>query len=425
MRKSKCIIVLLFFLFTSQAFAAECGDVNLNGAVDIVDALLVAKYYVGSNPSNFNKEVADVNGDKNIDIVDALNIAQFYVSLISELSGCENEPKPSGKGDISLNDPVPGWASMSGGTTGGGTNMSNAVTVRSMGDLKKHAGGTDKKIILLEPGTYKGALLIGANKTIIGTKPGVVVKGYIQMRADKKDASGNKATHNIIIRNIAVQGDPCSEMRECRDGPDAIYMGGGAHHIWLDHLDVYDGQDGNCDATKAADFITVSWTQFRYTYNKPHRFSNLIAGKDSETESKGKLKMTYMLCWWGKGVEQRQPRGRFGDIHCFNNYHNSKSNENGKLYAIGPGFDMAIIVENCVFEMGPKSKAFKLTSYPGWRGVLGKGNIGESKKGYPMNPNEGKVFKIPYKYNLIPAENVAGVVTAKTGGAGNTCVFNK
>jgi hypothetical protein len=57
------------------------GDVNGSGAVDIVDALLVAQYYVGLTPSSFNATLADVNCSGGVDIVDALLIAQYYVGL--------------------------------------------------------------------------------------------------------------------------------------------------------------------------------------------------------------------------------------------------------------------------------------------------------------------------------------------------------
>jgi hypothetical protein len=58
------------------------GDVNASGSIDIVDALLVAQYYVGLNPSNFNLNAADTNCDGSVNIVDALLIAQYYVGLI-------------------------------------------------------------------------------------------------------------------------------------------------------------------------------------------------------------------------------------------------------------------------------------------------------------------------------------------------------
>lgn len=59
------------------------GDVNGSGTVDIVDALLIAQYYVGLNPASFNPAVADVNCSSSIDIVDALLVAQYYVGLVS------------------------------------------------------------------------------------------------------------------------------------------------------------------------------------------------------------------------------------------------------------------------------------------------------------------------------------------------------
>jgi arabinoxylan arabinofuranohydrolase len=60
------------------------GDVNDDGSIDIVDALLIAQYYVGLNPSGFVAANADTNCDGSIDIVDALLVAQYYVGLIVE-----------------------------------------------------------------------------------------------------------------------------------------------------------------------------------------------------------------------------------------------------------------------------------------------------------------------------------------------------
>lgn len=62
---------------------ANLGDVDNDGDIDIIDALLVAQYYVGLNPANFDQSKADVNCDGAITIVDALLIAQAYVGLVS------------------------------------------------------------------------------------------------------------------------------------------------------------------------------------------------------------------------------------------------------------------------------------------------------------------------------------------------------
>lgn len=57
------------------------GDVNYDSEVTIVDAQLVAQYYVGLDPAGFHPEAADVNCDGSGDIVDAQLIAQYYVGL--------------------------------------------------------------------------------------------------------------------------------------------------------------------------------------------------------------------------------------------------------------------------------------------------------------------------------------------------------
>ena len=60
----------------------ELGDVNRDGLVDIIDALMIAQYYVGLDPEGFWEPTADVNNDGFIDIIDALMVAQIYVGLI-------------------------------------------------------------------------------------------------------------------------------------------------------------------------------------------------------------------------------------------------------------------------------------------------------------------------------------------------------
>jgi alpha-galactosidase len=62
----------------------DTGDVNASGTIDIVDALLVAQYYVGLNPSNFDISYADADCNGQINIVDALLIAQYYVGLVTQ-----------------------------------------------------------------------------------------------------------------------------------------------------------------------------------------------------------------------------------------------------------------------------------------------------------------------------------------------------
>jgi hypothetical protein len=59
------------------------GDVDGNNSVNIVDALLIAQFYVNLDPDGFEECAADVTGDGRVNIVDALRVAQCYVGLIS------------------------------------------------------------------------------------------------------------------------------------------------------------------------------------------------------------------------------------------------------------------------------------------------------------------------------------------------------
>jgi len=68
----------------------EIGDVNYDLKVNIVDALLIAQYYVGLNPPDFDKYFADVDKSTRIDIADALLVSQKYVGIIEEFP--DNSP---------------------------------------------------------------------------------------------------------------------------------------------------------------------------------------------------------------------------------------------------------------------------------------------------------------------------------------------
>jgi hypothetical protein len=73
--------------FGSSGEDQQAGDVDGNGVVNIIDALLIAQYYVGNDMSGstFDPLFADVNTDGTITIVDALLVAQYYVNLIPAL----------------------------------------------------------------------------------------------------------------------------------------------------------------------------------------------------------------------------------------------------------------------------------------------------------------------------------------------------
>jgi hypothetical protein len=89
--------ILLAFLWVPAAYSQLVGDANSSGSVDIVDALLIAQYYVGLNPQGINTAVMDVDANGGIDIIDALLVAQYYVGLISDFpaTGATQTPTPA------------------------------------------------------------------------------------------------------------------------------------------------------------------------------------------------------------------------------------------------------------------------------------------------------------------------------------------
>lgn len=78
----RCITVtIVIFFITASLFGQELGVVNEDGSVTILDALLVAQYFVDIDPPAFTAPVStgDVDIDGNTDIIDALLIVQYYV----------------------------------------------------------------------------------------------------------------------------------------------------------------------------------------------------------------------------------------------------------------------------------------------------------------------------------------------------------
>ena len=75
---------------------ALAGDVDMNGAVNIIDALTIARYDAGLSVNVFDELAADTDCDTDIDIVDALQIARYDAGIIAEVCDItENMPGPA------------------------------------------------------------------------------------------------------------------------------------------------------------------------------------------------------------------------------------------------------------------------------------------------------------------------------------------
>ena len=83
------------------------GDVDMNGCVDILDALLIAQYDVGLITLNASQlKCADTTDDGNVDISDAMHIAQYTVDPDGSL-GVLRKPLWESPADEDMLKPVP------------------------------------------------------------------------------------------------------------------------------------------------------------------------------------------------------------------------------------------------------------------------------------------------------------------------------
>ena len=63
------------------------GDVNNDGRVSIIDAVLIVNYILGYKPKDFNEDVADIDGSGNITVFDAVCVINIILERSSSDSG--------------------------------------------------------------------------------------------------------------------------------------------------------------------------------------------------------------------------------------------------------------------------------------------------------------------------------------------------
>lgn len=229
--------------------------------------------------------------------------------------------------------PMAGFATQNGGTTGG--KGYSEVTVDNVSDLKSYAKAGNK-IIYVKPGTYMGPVEVGSNVTIYGYQGAIIAQ---PTSGSAMKLSGSK---NVIIRNLKFKGAGAHD----DDDEDCLQVNHESKNVWIDHVDVYDGHDGNLDITNASDYVTISWTKFSYTSaSTGHQFSNLIGNSKTKTSDRGHLNVTIHHTWWADGVVERMPRVRFGKVHVANNLFDSKD----ASYCVRAAIEADIRIERNVF----------------------------------------------------------------------------
>lgn len=289
-----------------------------------------------------------------------------------------------------------GWATQNGGTTGGGT--ATPITVSTLADLQAQARSVGAKVIYVSGTMGAGVatrVVVAANKTIIGL-PGAKLIGGFDIK-----------TNNVIIRNMKIQGPGSVDV----NGVDCIMIDGGTN-VWIDHCDIYDGQDGNMDIVNGANFIAVTWCKFYYTSaSVNHQFCNLLGNSDSKTTDRGKIKVTMMYNWWASGVVERMPRVRFGQVHVVNNYFNSRQ----ASHCIRAGIEADILVESNYFDSTRTPIDFFQNNFTA---VTSRNNFYVATTG--NNLGRGTSFTPPYSLTITPAANLKSIISNPSCGAGAT-----
>ena len=286
-----------------------------------------------------------------------------------------------------------GWAAYDGTTNGG--DGGDTIVVSTFEDLKAAAEDSIPRVIILfgkvgVGGGVDSRINVNSNKTILGDGGAELHGSFFIYNAN-----------NVIVRNLKVRGDGAHD----RDGEDAIGIKNSTR-VWIDHLDVVDGGDGNLDITRESNYITVSWTKFSYTSASTyHTWSNLIGASDEHTADRGKLKVTMHHNFWAPGATRRMPNVRFGQVHVVNNYYRSEQNE----FCIGANFEADMLIENNVFEWVNDPIRYLSTA----KAAQMRNNLFIAVSG--SKTGKGTAFTPPYSYTMTAVEDVESLVRNHSG----------
>jgi len=308
-----------------------------------------------------------------------------------------------------------GWAATPGEgleTTTGGGNMKPQIA-SNLSDFKSLTNGDFPRVVVVSGtiDTNGETVKIGSNKTIVGIDENATIFGGIQVY----NAS------NVIVSNLNFNGGwP-------KYGPDDCIDVAGSHHVWFNHLNVFNAYDGNLDIKSGADYITVSWCRLSYTDDSTdgvapdhaHRLSCLIgsgAGDHDDTDM-GKLRVTYHHNWFADNLDQRMPRVMYGRAHIYNNYYTCEGNS----YCIGVDSYAQTLIENNYFKNVNNPHRFMYPSNYLPASITARGNKydnsrGDTSQGQKKSDNKVVSFdNTIYDYLLNDAEDVPSIVTAYSG----------
>lgn len=295
--------------------------------------------------------------------------------------------------------------------TSSGSGVSNASTASGTGGsitLKNVAGEDSITIAIDEEGEYLTRKTLAERGAAANPSTSDLAwEQYYFLRNERYRKSGIfyiQRCENVIIRNLSFQGPGSVDV----GGVDLVSVINSSHHIWVDHCEFIDGQDGNFDITNESDYITASWCHFRYTDRSyVHQNTNLVGSSDSKVADRGKLNITFAYNEWGENCRSRMPMGRFGKIHLLNNWYNCSGNTEN---AVNPRLESEYLIEGNYFDKGI-IKTFKNN---GSTGVSISDNTVADPAGGSISAS-GSAVTVPYTYNKVPSTSVPEMIELLVG----------
>jgi len=286
-----------------------------------------------------------------------------------------------------------GFATLEGGTTGGGN--AAPTTVTSQAELRACATASGPRVCRVQ-GTLTFSpfeeIRVTSDKTVIGagSNAEIVMGGFFL----------DEGIHNVIIRNLTIR-DSWIEGQDEEGGDeggdrDGVQMDT-AHHVWIDHCRFRHLGDGLIDSRMDTSFETVSWNIL-----EDHNKTFGIGWTDNVT-----AQMTIHHNWLRNTTQRNPSTDNVLRAHLYNNFMQNISSYGN--YARG-GTNM--VLQNSVFE-GVNNPHYYDTG-----SLVSIGNVYRDTSGQQEASGSTFSFFDPgtlYDYELDPASEVEALLARCAG----------
>jgi len=221
--------------------------------------------------------------------------------LVVALSGFGTCDRPSAQ-HVQLLDAAVGYG---GDATGGAAGCLVRVTSlagRGAGTLREAAERPGPAWIVFEvSGTVRldKYIYIARDKTIDGRGASIAIEGAGLAMVN---------TPNVVVTNLRIH--------DVSD--DGLHIRGQAtSDVWVSHVTIWNAADGYIDITQGATNITIAWSRFQRSPNRPQEKTILVGAHDpGDKDERTRVTLHNNLF---EGTNQRSPLLRSGRVHSFNN----------------------------------------------------------------------------------------------------------